>query len=145
MDAPITASRFYDLIQCPQRLALDLHGDPSAKDPVSAFVEMLWQRGSVFEDEIVRSLGEPFVDLSEGDPVDRERRTRAAIEAGAPLIYQGVLSVDGLLGIPDLMRSEGRGYIPIDIKSGRGKEGGGGEAGGEDDEGDGKPKPHYAA
>src|SRR5205085_1961071 len=45
-------------------------------------------------------------------------------------------TVDDLLGAPDLLRKERGGYVPGDIKSGRGKEGG--------DDSDGKPKPDYA-
>jgi hypothetical protein len=44
---------------------------------------------------------------------------------------------DDLLGLRDLLRKEPSGYVPGDIKSGRGEEGGG-------DESDGKPKPYYA-
>jgi len=44
---------------------------------------------------------------------------------------------DDLLGLRDLLRTEPGGYVPGDIKSGRGEEGGG-------DESDGKPKPYYA-
>jgi len=44
---------------------------------------------------------------------------------------------DDLLGPRDLLRKEPGGYVPGDIKSGRGDEGGG-------DESDGKPRAHYA-
>jgi hypothetical protein len=40
--------------------------------------------------------------------------------------------------VPDVLRKEIGGYVPGDIKSGRGEEGGG------EDDGDGKPKLHYA-
>src|SRR5262249_11075802 len=53
------------------------------------------------------------------------------------LIYGGRIRADDLLGIPDLLRKEAGGYVPGDIKSGRGKDGGG-------DEHDGKTKRHYA-
>jgi hypothetical protein len=56
---------------------------------------------------------------------------------GDPLIYSGRISAEDLLGAPDLLRKEPGGYVPGDIKSGRGKEGG-------SDESDGKPKVHYA-
>jgi hypothetical protein len=42
-----------------------------------------------------------------------------------------------LVGIPDLLQKEVGGYVPGDIKSGAGQEGG-------DEDGDGKPKLHYA-
>ena len=44
---------------------------------------------------------------------------------------------DDLLGLRDLLKKEPGGYVPGDIKSGRGDEGGG-------DESDGKPRAHYA-
>jgi len=58
-----------------------------------------------------------------------------------PLIYQGVLYDDGLLGIPDILRLLPDGsYIPVDIKSGMGY-----ERSDKDEEGEeGKPKKHYA-
>src|ERR1700738_66333 len=54
-----------------------------------------------------------------------------------PLIYSGRISAEDLVGMPDLLRKETGGYVPGDIKSGRGEEGG-------DDDHDGKPKLHYA-
>src|SRR5205807_2263785 len=68
---------------------------------------------------------------------DRERLTLEAMARGEPLIYRGHISADDLLGKPDLLRKETGGYVPGDIKSGRGEEGG-------DDDHDGKPKLHYA-
>lgn len=56
---------------------------------------------------------------------------------GEPLIYGGRISAGELLGDPDLLRKDGSGYVAGDIKSGAGEEGGG-------DDGDGKPKMHYA-
>lgn len=68
---------------------------------------------------------------------EKERLTLEAMLRGDALIYGGRISADDLIGIPDLLRKEVGGYIPGDIKSGAGE-----EAGGED--GDGKPKLHYA-
>jgi predicted RecB family nuclease len=66
----------------------------------------------------------------------RSQATRAAIKRGDILIYSGRLSVDELLGEPDLLRKKGSGYVAIDIKSGSGEEGG-------DEDEDGKPKKTY--
>ena len=63
--------------------------------------------------------------------------TRDAMTRGEPLIYGGSIRDGDLFGMPDLLRKEPGGYVPGDIKSGRGKEGG-------DDDNDGKPKLHYA-
>lgn len=60
------------------------------------------------------------------------------MKKGTPLIYQGVLKFNNLLGIPDLLKRIDNGhYIPIDIKSGKGTEG-------SDEFDDGKLKKHYA-
>jgi hypothetical protein len=47
-----------------------------------------------------------------------------------PLIYSGRISADDLLGVPDLLRKEAGGYVPGDIKSGAGEEGGGDDSDG---------------
>jgi predicted RecB family nuclease len=134
---PVTASLLYDLVQCPQRVALDAFGDTAKRDAINAFVRLLWERGTLFERETIAKLDKPFTDLSTAAEADRERLTLEAMARGDPLIYGGRISAEDLLGVPDLLRKEQGGYVPGDIKSGRGKEGG-------SDESDGKPKLHYA-
>ena len=139
MSPPITASILYDLVQCPRRVALDLFGDPAGRDEISPFVKMLWERGSLYERDVIEGGDVPLLDLSHAEGAEKERLTLEAMRRGEPLIYGGRIAADDLVGIPDLLRRRGGGYIPIDIKSGRGEEGGG-----DDGEGDGKPKLHYA-
>jgi predicted RecB family nuclease len=134
---PVTASLLYDLVQCPQRVALDAFGDPTKRDDVNAFVRLLWERGTLFERETIAQLNQPFTDLAKVPDAERERPTLEAMGRGDPLIYGGRIRAHDLLGEPDLLRKEPGGYVPGDIKSGRGKEGGG-------EESDGKPKLHYA-
>jgi predicted RecB family nuclease len=133
----VTASVLYDLVQCPQRVALDAFGNAADRDEINPFVRLLWERGTLFEHETIAKLQLPFVDLSKAADADRQRLTLEAMTRGEPLIYGGRISAEDLLGIPDLLRKETGGYVPGDIKSGRGEEGG-------DDEHDGKPKLHYA-
>jgi predicted RecB family nuclease len=133
----VTASILYDLAECPQRVSLDAFGNMADRDEINPFVRLLWERGSLFERETVAKLQLPFLDLSEAGEPDRERLTLEAMTRGEPLIYGGRIRAGDLLGAPDLLRRESVGYIPYDIKSGRGKEGG-------DDDYDGKPKLHYA-
>jgi predicted RecB family nuclease len=132
----VTASLLYNHLTCPHRVFMDAFADPALRDPVSPFVQMLWERGTIFERETIAGLGVPFTDLSEFRGEEKEIETRAAIGRGDTLIYSGRLAVDELLGEPDLLRKEGAGYVAIDIKSGSGEEGG-------DDEEDGKPKKTY--
>jgi predicted RecB family nuclease len=134
---PITASVLYDLVNCPQRVALDAFGDPAARDETNAFVRLLWERGTLFERETISELKQPFLDLSGIQGAEKERLTLEAMQRGDPLIYSGRIGADDLLGVPDLLRKEVGGYVPGDIKSGAGEEGGGEDA-------DGKPKVHYA-
>ena len=134
---PITASILYDIVSCPQRVALDAFGDPVARDEVNSFVRLLWERGALFERETIDKLKLQFLDLAHYEAEERERLTLEAMQRGEPLIYSGRISADDLIGIPDLLRKEVGGYVPGDIKSGAGEEGGG-------DDSDGKPKVHYA-
>lgn len=118
---------------------MDAFGDTAERDPINAFVELLWKRGTAFEDEVIAGLtGKlPFVNLRPFAGAEKERKTLEAMQSGAPLIYGGRLAAGDLLGDPDLLRRDGGGYMPGDIKSGRGEEGG-------DEDNGGKPKLHYA-
>src|SRR5882672_11052592 len=104
---PITASILYSLIECPHRIWLDAVEDPAKRDPVSPFVELLWERGSKFERETMQGLGLPFLDLSALPTEQKERETLAAMQHGETLIYGGRISHGDLLGQPDLLRREG--------------------------------------
>ena len=119
----ITASMLYNLVSCEHRLYLDTYGDTSQCDEPNAFIQLLWEKGTLFEQEVIRKLDKPFLDLSQYRGEEKEQRTRAAIAQGISLIYSGRLSVDILLGEPDLLRKEGTGYVAGDIKSGSGEEG----------------------
>lgn len=134
MPVPITASILYDLIHCSHRVTMDLFGDPMRKDPVNPFVQLLWERGNLYEKEVISELDIPFLDLSIYGGDKKEKLTDEAMERGEPLIYGGRIRAGELLGDPDLLLREGAGYVPGDIKSGAGEEGG--------DE-DGRPKKHY--
>lgn len=132
---PITASILYALVECPHRIWLDSMEDPAKRDPVSPFIELLWERGTKFERETIEGLGQPFLDLSALPTVQKERDTLAAMKRGEPLIYGGRIVHDDLVGQPDLLRREGSGYVAGDIKSGSGEEGA--------DTDERKPKNHY--
>lgn len=138
MEKPlITASMLYDLVNCPHRVWLDLYGDESRRDPVSSFVQMLWERGSLHEQDIIDGADVEYTDLSKLSGKAKEEATMEAIRRGDPMIYSGRLQADDLLGVPDLLRKEADGYVAGDIKSGAALEGG-------SDLEDGKPKDHYA-
>src|SRR5476651_818290 len=106
---PITASILYALVKCPHRIWLDAVGDASQRDPINPFVELLWERGAKFEQETIRGLGLPFLDLSALPLEQKEAETLAAMQRGEKLIYGGRISSGDLVGQPDLLRHEGSG------------------------------------
>ncbi len=134
-DTSVTAAMLYDLVQCPHRVTMDLFGDPAERDEPSPFMQLLWEKGHLFEKEVMSGTGEPFLDLSRYSLDEKERLTTEAMERGEPLIYGGRISADDLLGDPDLLRLKGDGYVAGDIKSGKGVEG--------NDEDLDRPKKHY--
>jgi len=101
----------YNYVKCPHRFTLDLFGDYSKQDPISAFVKLLWEKGTDFEKQVVKSLEIPFLDLSSYSGVEKEKRTRGAMNHGVELIYSGRISAEKLIGEPDLLRRNGDGYI----------------------------------
>lgn len=130
----ITAAHLYDYVLCPHRVALDAFGDSGARDAISPFVRMLWERGSLFEKTVLGELADTAVQIDAEGP-DRVEATRDAMASGAEVILGGRIMAADLTGEPDLLLKSGHGYIPADVKSGRGEDGEGSEA---------KLKPHYA-
>src|SRR5260221_13009343 len=102
----------YDLISCEHRPWMDLYGDRSERDQVSPFVQLVWERGHTHEREVVVQAGISMLDLSVYEPGEREWRTLEAMSRREPLIYQGRLSANSLVGLPDLLRFEEYGYVP---------------------------------
>jgi hypothetical protein len=114
---------------------MDVFADYGERDKPNAFVQLLWEKGSLYESEVIEGLKTPFTDLSMYAREEKEQKTLEAMQRGDPLIYSGRIQADGLLGDPDLLRKEGDAYIAGDIKSGAGMEG---------SEDASKPKKHYA-
>lgn len=136
----ITASLLYNYLQCPHRVWRDIYGPQDEKDQeTNPFVELLWQKGVQHEEKTITKIGE-YLDLGKGSLDERSEKTLEALKNKTPLIYQGVLKHENMLGIPDLLKLlPDNSYMPIDIKSGMGLEGADEETGDE-----GKPKKHYA-
>lgn len=128
MTTPVTAAMLYDLVQCPHRPTMDLFGDPANQDEINAFVQLLWEKGTAYEKEVIDGLEVPILDLSSYVGEEKERQTFEAMQRAEPLIYSARITVDDLLGEPDLLRHEGDGYVAGDIKSGSGKFGEGDDA-----------------
>lgn len=137
MDLKISADMLYNYAKCPHRAYLDLFGDPDRRDPETAFMRLLWERGIDFEKKVMAEMKQLFLDLSTYSGLEKEMRTRKALKENIPLIYGGRLSTNDLVGEPDLLIKKEDGYIAGDIKSGSGMEG-------ENHFSEGKLKLHYA-
>ena len=53
MTVPVTASMLYYLTACPHRVTMDVFADPKDRDKPNAFVELLWEKGSLYEKEVI--------------------------------------------------------------------------------------------
>ncbi len=124
----ISASSFYNYSKCHRRVYLDLYGNPDEKGEHSDFLELLWEQGIQVERRIVDAMREQQpIDIVEGKAsAETFDKTLSLMKNSAPLIYQGVLIHQDIIGRPDLLeRVDGKSgfgdyyYIPCDIKSGR--------------------------
>ena len=80
----------YDLVQCSHRPAIDLFGDPAKRDEINAFVQLLWEKGSAFEHEVIDDLKLPMLDLSRCSGDEKERLTFEAT-IGTDVRVQSIL------------------------------------------------------
>ncbi len=92
MPQRITAAMLYDLVYCPHRVTMDMFGDPGQRDPVSPFVQLLWERGQAFEQQLIERLDVPFTNLRAFSIEEKERLTGEAIARRDDLIYGGRIS-----------------------------------------------------
>ncbi|MFH1064675.1 MAG: TM0106 family RecB-like putative nuclease [Candidatus Woesearchaeota archaeon] len=125
-DGPVRihASQFYNYVQCPTRVYLNIYGDKSRKLAVSDFMLKKSEEGILHEKDVIAD--KDFVEVTVRDEAEAAKATLKMMEDGVELIYQGVLINDGMIGRPDfLMKRKGTSkfgdyhYIAVDIKSGK--------------------------
>jgi len=123
----LTASDFYTFFspsKCELRVYLKHIGKTGA--PPGPYEEVLFRLGKRHEAAHLATFPE-YIDLSKGHLEEREKKTREAVELGAPLIYQAVLRTthklhDGeyeILGEPDFLIRHQNSYIVRDSKISR--------------------------
>ncbi|MDA2912536.1 TM0106 family RecB-like putative nuclease [Acidobacteriia bacterium AH_259_A11_L15] len=123
----VTAQDFYDYDKCPHRTYLDHHGNTKEKLPLSDFLNLLFERALLHEEDVIKDLEHV---VPEGKTLgERAALTLDLMKTGIERIYQGVLLQDDDSGIPDLLEKvNGKSdlgdyfYKPVDIKSGSGYE-----------------------
>ena len=67
----------YDLVACPHRVAMDVFGDPGERDEPNPFIQLLWERGALYEREVIDGLDIPFLDLSTFAGEEKERNVQS--------------------------------------------------------------------
>ncbi len=108
-----------DVAICERRVHHDLHGDPAGRDPVSAFVQLLWEGGRQHEDEVLGAIGDGVVDLRDLTcPDHRFVATIDALESDARVILGARLECDDRLGLPDMIKRIDHDWVAGDVKSG---------------------------
>ncbi|MBL7051165.1 TM0106 family RecB-like putative nuclease [Candidatus Woesearchaeota archaeon] len=120
----ITATHFYNYVQCPTKIYLNIHGDKEKRVPYSEFIQKKMEDGIIHEKEVIK--GKKFEEIKIKDVNDAFKKTIELMESGVNLIYQGVLIEKDMLGRPDLLeKREGKSkfgdyhYVALDIKSGK--------------------------
>lgn len=108
----------YDMVTCPHRVGMDVHGEPARRDAVAPHWCLLWRRSVLGEADIARGLNLETADHSALTGEACARATAAAMAARKPLIYRGCLRDGDLQGTPDLLRLDDDGYVAGDIRSG---------------------------
>lgn len=114
----ISATMIRNLLQCERRLHHDLHSPSFLRDPVSDFVQMLWNGGIAHEDEVLAGLGGRVLDLRGRSPDERAAATVSAFSQDIDFILGAVVQHDDCQGQPDFLHKKQGRWIAGDIKSG---------------------------
>ncbi|MGF1505598.1 MAG: TM0106 family RecB-like putative nuclease [Anaerolineae bacterium] len=120
----IKATDLYTLTECDRRIYLNYFGNPDERVPRAPFEEWLAQEGERFEQTVIEQFTEVYQPRYRiGDLEAGYDATLELMAEGVPIIYQGVIIHDIMIGIPDLLerveggsRLGGYYYRPIDIK-----------------------------
>ncbi|MBN1122760.1 MAG: TM0106 family RecB-like putative nuclease [Anaerolineae bacterium] len=110
--------------RCDRLVYLNHNGDPALRVPSSAYQKWVQDQGIAFEQQVVSTFDifepeYPIADFEQGFAL-----TLDYMRQGVAYIFQGVLLVDGLIGLPDLMQRVddpsnfgSYHYRPVDVKS----------------------------
>lgn len=107
----VTGADVYRFVQSPFSAWCERHAPEHARDPPTAFQELLLRRGRDHEARVLEAHHPGLAPLPAADAADAFRATLRAMAAGAPVIYQpqAFYLPDGLGGRLDLLerRDEG--------------------------------------
>ena len=77
----------YDLVTCPHRVTRDLYSNPGERDEVNPFVQLLWKKGTLYEEAVIAGLKLPFLNLRPLAGDEKAAATRKAMVGGIPLPF----------------------------------------------------------
>ena len=109
--------------RCQRLLFLNHFGDKSLQLSPTDFLKKLWKAGRNYESTVVKFFEYKKPKYKIGNYDKGLEETLKLMKEGVDTIYQGVLKIDDLQGIPDfLIKAEGNSlfgnyyYYPVDIK-----------------------------
>jgi len=119
----IRATDFHQYIVCDRKVYLGHHGDPALRLPLTAHDQLIMQQGQAHETSVMETVLHVRPEYEVIDLPAGFRETLRLMREGAPVIAQGVLMHDDLVGIPDVLRRievpsalGDHAYEPVDIK-----------------------------
>jgi len=121
----ITASQSRNYVLCPRKVYLDIYGSKEKKIPPAEFMLKKAEEGREFELVVASKFKHKKPHYRIGDLKTGAKETLDIMQKGESLIYQGVISHNNLVGIPDFLEKEkGKSkfgdfhYTVSDIKTG---------------------------
>ena len=85
----ITATEFYNYVQCPAKVYLNKYGDEGKKLPLSEFMQKKMQDGIQHEKEVISDMD--FIEVEPTSDQQAFMKTLQLMRLGVNRIYQGVL------------------------------------------------------
>src|SRR5260370_40576735 len=96
----VTAQDFYDYDKCPHRVYLNRFGDPKEKLPQSDFLNLLFERALVHEQDVINDLR---YEMPKGSTLEEQASsTIQLMDAGVERIYHSGFLEQEVSDIPDL-------------------------------------------
>ena len=116
----LSKSRFVAGWQCHRLLWWTVHEPGAAELKPDAALEDLFDQGRLVGEEArQRFPGGVLISLPHRDP-ERVPRTRAALDAGAPAVFEATFVADGVFCAVDVLRRDPDGFTLIEVKSSSG-------------------------
>jgi len=114
----LSKSRFTSGLQCHKKLWWEVH-EPNALElqPDKVLQDLFDQGRQVGEAARARYAGGVLIDLPHNAGAERVAATKAALDGGAPAIFEATFIADGTFVAIDVLEKQGDGYCLTEVKS----------------------------